>query len=141
MQFSLLDLSGLSKGHAVLIDCSQSNIAQEHINGDEAPKVITDDIIEKIKKIKIMLDSMGEGEISVSAYDSSVSMIEDINGNGGPKFPRSLKWIVDHQLPHGSWEWIAKWLVREQQEGLESRESGVELLIGTIEICAGRSVL
>ncbi|KAK1284271.1 hypothetical protein QJS10_CPB21g01599 [Acorus calamus] len=83
---------------------SQSNIKLEDICGDELPKVSTDDMIEKIEKIKSILDSEGEEETSISAYDTAwVSMIEDVNGNGTPQFPSSLRWIVDHQLPDGSW--------------------------------------
>ncbi|KAK1300068.1 hypothetical protein QJS10_CPB13g00701 [Acorus calamus] len=83
---------------------SQRNVKSENICGDELPKVLTDDMIEKIEKIKIILDSEGEDETSISAYDTAwVSMIEDINGNDAPQFPRSLQWIVDHQLSDGSW--------------------------------------
>ncbi|XP_071688605.1 ent-copalyl diphosphate synthase, chloroplastic-like [Rutidosis leptorrhynchoides] len=48
---------------------------------------------------------MDEGEISPSAYDTAwVALIEDVNGlRGGPQFPSCLQWIVNHQLPDGSW--------------------------------------
>ncbi|KAK1321035.1 hypothetical protein QJS10_CPA03g00942 [Acorus calamus] len=83
---------------------SQINIKAEVICGDEPPKVSIDDLTEKIEKIKTILDSEGEEETSISAYDTAwVSMIEDVNGNDAPQFPKSLRWIVDHQLPDGSW--------------------------------------
>ncbi|KAK1307027.1 hypothetical protein QJS10_CPA10g00229 [Acorus calamus] len=51
-----------------------------------------------------MLSSMGDGEITVSPYDTAwVALIKDANDNGCPQFPSSLRWIVDHQLPDGSW--------------------------------------
>ncbi|KAK1284806.1 Ent-copalyl diphosphate synthase 2 [Acorus calamus] len=38
-------------------------------------------------------------------------------------------------------EWIIKWQLGEEHEGWESREQGVELLIRTIELCAGRLIV
>ncbi|KVH94375.1 Terpene synthase, metal-binding domain-containing protein [Cynara cardunculus var. scolymus] len=51
-----------------------------------------------------MLDSMDDGEITVSAYDTAwVALVEDVNGSGRPQFPSSLEWIVNNQLIDGSW--------------------------------------
>ncbi|KAJ4967918.1 hypothetical protein NE237_014619 [Protea cynaroides] len=59
---------------------------------------------ERIKSIKSMLSSMEDGEISISAYDTAwVALVKDINGSGFPQFPSSLQWIVENQLPDGSW--------------------------------------
>ncbi|XP_042491504.1 (-)-kolavenyl diphosphate synthase TPS28, chloroplastic-like [Macadamia integrifolia] len=59
---------------------------------------------EKIQSIKMMLRSMEDGEISISAYDTAwVALVKDINGSGVPQFPSSLQWIVENQLPDGSW--------------------------------------
>ncbi|KAK4355520.1 hypothetical protein RND71_024491 [Anisodus tanguticus] len=49
-----------------------------------------------------MLQSMDEGEISISAYDTAwVALVKDINNN--PQFPSSLEWIANNQLADGSW--------------------------------------
>nr|XP_010918399.1 ent-copalyl diphosphate synthase 1, chloroplastic isoform X2 [Elaeis guineensis] len=58
-----------------------------------------------INEVKSMLSSMDDdGEISISAYDTAwVALVKDLNGSGGPQFPSSLQWIVENQLPDGSW--------------------------------------
>ncbi|XP_071714189.1 ent-copalyl diphosphate synthase 1-like [Rutidosis leptorrhynchoides] len=57
------------------------------------------------ESIKLIFDSMDGGNISSSAYDTArVALIEDVNDpTSGPQFPSSLQWIVDNQLPDGSW--------------------------------------
>ncbi|CAK9151075.1 unnamed protein product [Ilex paraguariensis] len=72
---------------------------------EETLKVSTSNKIkEHVDKIQSMLVSMGEGEISISAYDTAwVALVEDINGGGVPQFPNSLQWIANNQLPDGSW--------------------------------------
>lgn len=58
-----------------------------------------------VESIKSIFVSMDDGNISPSAYDTAwVALIEDVDGSsGGPQFPSSLQWIVNHQLPDGSW--------------------------------------
>ncbi|GFP92298.1 ent-copalyl diphosphate synthase chloroplastic [Phtheirospermum japonicum] len=47
---------------------------------------------------------MGDGEISISPYDTAwVALVEDISGGGAPQFPASLDWISNNQLDDGSW--------------------------------------
>ncbi|XP_047326081.1 ent-copalyl diphosphate synthase 1-like [Impatiens glandulifera] len=81
----------------------------DQILGQEAPDhdevVGLKKIWQYIQTIRLMLSSMDDGEISVSAYDTAwVALVENIDGNGGgPQFPSSLQWIVDHQLNDGSW--------------------------------------
>lgn len=63
-----------------------------------------EEIAVRVEAIRSMLGSMGDGEISSSAYDTAwVALVEDIHGSGGPQFPSSLHWIVENQLPDGSW--------------------------------------
>ncbi|MCD7461894.1 Gly-Xaa carboxypeptidase [Datura stramonium] len=59
-------------------------------------------IRERIDVVRLMLQSMDDGEISISAYDTAwVALVKDINNN--PQFPSSLEWIVNNQLADGSW--------------------------------------
>ncbi|XP_009627025.1 ent-copalyl diphosphate synthase 1 [Nicotiana tomentosiformis] len=62
-------------------------------------------IMDQIHTIRLMLRSMDEGEISISAYDTAwVALVKDINGTSEtPQFPSSLKWIANNQLADGSW--------------------------------------
>ncbi|KAJ0982298.1 hypothetical protein J5N97_010553 [Dioscorea zingiberensis] len=61
-------------------------------------------IREMVSEVKAMLSSMGDGEISISAYDTAwVALVQDIHGSGAPQFPSSLQWIVENQLSDGSW--------------------------------------
>ena len=62
------------------------------------------DLWQMINEVKGMLGSMGDGEISVSAYDTAwVALVQSLDGNGKPQFPSSLQWIIDNQLSDGSW--------------------------------------
>ena len=64
----------------------------------------TEEIEKLVIVVKSILNSMEDGEISISAYDTAwVALIEDIHGNGGPQFPSGLEWIANNQLPDGSW--------------------------------------
>ncbi|XP_071738237.1 ent-copalyl diphosphate synthase 1 [Rutidosis leptorrhynchoides] len=62
----------------------------------------SDEIKGFVETIKTMLDSMDDGKINASAYDTAwVALVPDVNGR--PQFPSSLEWIVNNQLPDGSW--------------------------------------
>nr|E2IHE0.1 RecName: Full=Copal-8-ol diphosphate hydratase, chloroplastic; AltName: Full=Copal-8-ol diphosphate synthase; Short=CcCLS; Flags: Precursor [Cistus creticus subsp. creticus]ADJ93862.1 copal-8-ol diphosphate synthase [Cistus creticus subsp. creticus] len=81
-------------------------IADDKIDGgaNELGIVVWDLIRDGVDAVKSMFDSMGDGDISISAYDTAwVALVKDVNGSGGPQFPSSLQWIVDNQLPDGSW--------------------------------------
>ncbi|XP_039032509.1 (-)-kolavenyl diphosphate synthase TPS28, chloroplastic-like isoform X2 [Hibiscus syriacus] len=80
-------------------------IVDDDIEEDEAFKVFEPNKVkEHVDTIKSILDSMKDGEISSSAYDTAwVALVEDINGSSAPQFPSSLEWIANNQLPDGSW--------------------------------------
>jgi len=49
---------------------------------------------------------MGDGEITLSPYDTAwVALVRNVEANEeqSPQFPSSLQWIIDNQLPDGSW--------------------------------------
>ncbi|VAH15172.1 unnamed protein product [Triticum turgidum subsp. durum] len=57
-----------------------------------------------IDQVKAMLGSMGDGEISVSAYDTAwVALVPRLDGGDGAQFAAALRWILGNQLPDGSW--------------------------------------
>ena len=66
----------------------------------------------RVERIRMKLESEeGEESISFSAYDiAMVALVEDVNGSGAPQFPESLQWIIDNQLPDGSWGDACKFL-------------------------------
>ncbi|XP_065861147.1 ent-copalyl diphosphate synthase 1 [Euphorbia lathyris] len=72
---------------------------------DQLSKVfISNEIKKRVESIKSILESMEDGDITISAYDTAwVALVEDINGSGAPQFPSSLQWIANNQLPDGSW--------------------------------------
>ena len=62
---------------------------------------ILDKIGELVNAVRSMLSSMGDGEISISPYDTAwVALVAD---EGRPRFPASLEWISRNQLSDGSW--------------------------------------
>uniref|UniRef100_A0A0E0M6Y2 Terpene synthase N-terminal domain-containing protein n=1 Tax=Oryza punctata TaxID=4537 RepID=A0A0E0M6Y2_ORYPU len=72
---------------------------------DQPPEVVLPDMIDAIR---YKLRSMGEGEISVSAYDTAWLALVSTNlqqdgGNIEPLYQSSLDWIIRNQHPDGSW--------------------------------------
>uniref|UniRef100_A0ACD5WDW3 Uncharacterized protein n=1 Tax=Avena sativa TaxID=4498 RepID=A0ACD5WDW3_AVESA len=64
----------------------------------------TDEPSDMTAAIRASLRSMGEGEISISAYDTAmVALVKNLDGGDGPHFPSTINWIVQNQLPDGSW--------------------------------------
>ncbi|XP_054814368.1 ent-copalyl diphosphate synthase 5-like [Prosopis cineraria] len=59
----------------------------------------------RVEAVRKRLESdEGEQSISPSAYHTALmALVEDVNGSGAPQFPESLQWIIDNQLPDGSW--------------------------------------
>nr|CAB3499663.1 unnamed protein product [Digitaria exilis] len=61
--------------------------------------------------------SMNDGEISISAYDTAwVALVPKLDGEG-PQFPAALRWIVDNQLPNGSWG-DSSLIAKEEQDSM-----------------------
>ena len=64
----------------------------------------TNEIRKQISAVKLMLGSMEDGEISISAYDTAwVALVKNVHDGNGPQFPSCLEWIANNQLPDGSW--------------------------------------
>ncbi|XP_027351053.1 ent-copalyl diphosphate synthase, chloroplastic-like [Abrus precatorius] len=80
-------------------------VKDDDINEEAAHQVlVTNEIRRKINAIKLMLDSMEEGEITISAYDTAwVALVKNVNDENSPQFPSCLEWIANNQLPDGSW--------------------------------------
>ncbi|KAL7102177.1 hypothetical protein ACP275_08G103000 [Erythranthe tilingii] len=82
------------------IRASSSDEQYERDNDDPTAHAIE----ECIEYIKTMLSTMDGGRLSVSPYDTAwVALIKDLVGKDVPRFPSSLDWIQQHQLPDGSW--------------------------------------
>jgi len=57
-----------------------------------------------IKEAKKILNNLGQGGISPSAYDTAwVARIPNSKNPNKPMFPRALDWVVNNQHPDGSW--------------------------------------
>ncbi|KAL3644875.1 Gly-Xaa carboxypeptidase [Castilleja foliolosa] len=102
-----------SRTEAEYVDVIQNGLSVlkwNEIVEDDADKDTKERIPERIRElvdsIKSMLQSMGDGEISISPYDTAwVALVEDISGGAAraPQFPASLDWISNSQLDDGSW--------------------------------------
>ncbi|KAK1629593.1 hypothetical protein QYE76_003908 [Lolium multiflorum] len=69
----------------------------------------------QINDIRAMLRSIGDGEINISAYDTAwVALVKKMDGDHGPQFPSSINWIIQNQLPDGSWGDQAFFLVHDR---------------------------
>ena len=70
-----------------------------------------------INDIRMALRSLGDAETSmnVSAYDTAlVALVKNLDGGGGPQFPSCIDWIVQNQLPDGSWGDPAFFMVQDR---------------------------
>src|SRR6266542_770383 len=57
-----------------------------------------------IAEARRLLDSLGEGHISESAYDTAwVARIRNPSKPDQPQFPDSYDWLLSHQHADGSW--------------------------------------
>lgn len=74
---------------------------QQHKIGPKDEKV---EMPERINDIRAMMRSMGDGEMSISAYDTAwVALVKKTGKGYGPQFPSSISWIIQNQLSDGSW--------------------------------------
>ncbi|KAK4418280.1 Kolavenyl diphosphate synthase TPS5, chloroplastic [Sesamum alatum] len=77
---------------------------QHHSTHRKEEEPASDKIRKMVELVRSMLQSMDDGEITVSPYDTAwVALVEDISAAGRPQFPASLEWISNNQLPDGSW--------------------------------------
>ncbi|CAM0942797.1 unnamed protein product [Alopecurus aequalis] len=68
-----------------------------------------------INEIRAIMRSLGDGEISISAYDTAwVALVKKMDGDKGPQFPSSIRWIIENQLSDGSWGDEAYFLVQDR---------------------------
>ncbi|KAF5195943.1 Copalyl diphosphate synthase, partial [Thalictrum thalictroides] len=67
------------------------------------------DLNEEIKRgihvVKERVQSVDDGNQSLSAYDTAwVALVKDVHGSDdAPLFPSSIDWLINNQLPDGSW--------------------------------------
>ncbi|KAF5194223.1 Copalyl diphosphate synthase, partial [Thalictrum thalictroides] len=76
-----------------------------HEENKLTPKVLeSNEIRQRVEVIRQKLQCIEDGELSISAYDTAwVALVKDIHGSDAPQFPSSLEWIINSQLPDGSW--------------------------------------
>ncbi|XP_044948008.1 syn-copalyl diphosphate synthase, chloroplastic-like [Hordeum vulgare subsp. vulgare] len=85
------------------------------VDGFRKHKDDLDEMPHMIESIRGALRSMSGGEISVSPYDTAmVSLVKNLDGGDGPQFPSTIEWIVQNQLPDGSWGDGAFFMVRDR---------------------------
>eukprot|EP01018_Ginkgo_biloba_P016370 Gb_31977 [translate_table: standard] len=61
-------------------------------------------IDEHIARIKKLFSDARRRQTSVSAYDTAwLAMVPSLNNGQEPQFPQCLSWIIENQLPDGSW--------------------------------------
>nr|QEV81854.1 terpene synthase 15 [Prunella vulgaris] len=73
----------------------------------EEELLVSDKISELVAVVRSILRSMGDGEISISPYDTAWAALVEDAGSGTatrrPQFPMTLDWISNNQLHDGSW--------------------------------------
>ncbi|EMS64506.1 Syn-copalyl diphosphate synthase [Triticum urartu] len=63
------------------------------------------------------MELLGDGETTtnMSAYDTAlVALVKNLEGGDGPQFPSCIDWIVQNQLPDGSWGDPAFFMVQDR---------------------------
>ncbi|KAJ9543440.1 hypothetical protein OSB04_023147 [Centaurea solstitialis] len=84
-----------------MIQGQESFIQQNDMTKDDADmdKILypREEIKGLVKKIKAMLETMDDGGINVSPYDTAwVALIQDVNGNNRPQFPSRVKFLKEN---------------------------------------------
>uniref|UniRef100_A0A453DBR8 Terpene synthase N-terminal domain-containing protein n=1 Tax=Aegilops tauschii subsp. strangulata TaxID=200361 RepID=A0A453DBR8_AEGTS len=72
---------------------------------------------EMINAIRTALGSLGDDETATtaSAYDTAlVALVKNLDGDEKPQFPSCIDWIVQNQLPDGSWGDPAFFMVQDR---------------------------
>ncbi|XP_024536913.1 copalyl diphosphate synthase 2-like [Selaginella moellendorffii] len=60
--------------------------------------------LELVDAVRTMFRSLGDGNISRSAYDTAwVARVPALDGSNSPQFPMCLDWIIKNQFEDGSW--------------------------------------
>ncbi|XP_029126812.1 ent-copalyl diphosphate synthase, chloroplastic isoform X2 [Cajanus cajan] len=89
-----------SRAQECVDEVSKDNLEEEALQN----VLVTNEIQKKINEIKLMLDSMEDGEITISAYDTAwVALVKNVDDGNSPQFPSCLEWIANNQLHDGSW--------------------------------------
>ncbi|KAI4381202.1 hypothetical protein MLD38_007300 [Melastoma candidum] len=77
---------------------------KQHRNATLQKVIPVHEIEVRVDAVRLMFETMKDGEISVSGYDTAwVALVEDREGKGRPQFPAAIEWISRNQLEDGSW--------------------------------------
>eukprot|EP01018_Ginkgo_biloba_P000203 Gb_10531 [translate_table: standard] len=104
--FTDRNFSGKKKNVCLTITKSAAQVGSHNALLEEHVQTSTETKKMKgwIERIKYMLGSMDDGDISISAYDTAwIALVPALDGSAGSQFPASLQWIIDNQLSDGSW--------------------------------------
>ncbi|TVT99217.1 hypothetical protein EJB05_55432 [Eragrostis curvula] len=99
----------------ILAPGSREPLGQTKNSMQDNKKYEPREVLEMTHYIRAMLKSMGDGVINASAYDTAwVALVKDLDGGDGPQFPKSIDWIIQNQLPDGSWGDETFYLVQDR---------------------------
>lgn len=95
---------------------SESGKAREQtVDGHFEQKDEPSEMASMVDAIRTALRSIGEGEITISAYDTAmVALLKNPDGGDAPLFPSTIDWIIQNQLPDGSWGDEAFFMIRDR---------------------------
>ncbi|KAL6640343.1 hypothetical protein ACP70R_022192 [Stipagrostis hirtigluma subsp. patula] len=97
--FIMDSLNGVARGAVRCIPVVRDGRHKETFIKDK-PRATS----EMINEIRAALKSMGHGDINASAYATAwAALVKNLDGGHVPQFPSSIDWIVQNQLPDGSW--------------------------------------
>nr|WJZ49116.1 (+)-copalyl diphosphate [Scutellaria barbata] len=94
--------SNVTELQVATLDAPQIREKEDYPTAQGYEKV--DEVQDPIEYIRMLLNTTGDGRISVSPYDTAwIALIKDVEGRDSPQFPSSLEWIANNQLSDGSW--------------------------------------